>query len=125
MSAPLRAFKCSVAGSGFEWAGATVFAFSRGAAKAEFYRAARECSNTRIRFTEVRAKSLNSPPPDPVLDRVAAYRGLPAIQAGVTRVRVGDNLATVIGANESANLRIIFDTGVRGSVHPGKIEVIA
>ena len=128
MSPPLLTFECFIPDApwqrGFEPHYETVYAYTKGAAKADYWRSVREAWQD-IPFTAVRARRSRSARRDPNLDRVAAYRGLPALAPGVTRVRVFGRLATVIGANASANIDVIYDDGRKISVHPADLEILA
>lgn len=129
MSAPLLAFECFIPGAPWNRGGEphyeTVYAFTSGAAKADYWRRVRDAWPD-IPYTAVRARRARSTHHDPNLDRVAEYRGLPALVPGVTRVRVcGRRGAVVIGANASANIDVIYDDGRKVPVHPGDLEILA
>lgn len=129
MIAPLIAFECCTLHAPWDRRGdpsyRIVYAYTRGAAKADYWHRVRECWRD-VPFTAVRARrAVRAPRRDLNLERVCASRGLPALAAGVSRVRVCGLLATVVGANGSANIEIIFDNGVKSCAHPGDLEVLA
>lgn len=129
MSGPLLAFECFTLHAPWDRHGEpphtqTVYAHSRGAAKADYWHQVREAWQD-VPFTAIRARRARGSARDPNLDRVASYRGLPPLIPGVTRVRVFGRLATVIGANASANIDVIYDDGRNVPVHPGDLEILA
>ena len=102
----------------------TVYAFSSGAAKARYLRLVREFWGD-IPFIAIRARRLKEFPEDANLTKICKYRGIPTLRAGKSIVSIGGKIATAIGANDSANINVIYETGTTGSVHPNGLTVIS
>lgn len=110
-----------------DWA-REVSGFTRGKALSEYFRSLREC--WKVEFVDLRAELVpGGPQTSNDFLRCASSRGLPNLRCG-QRVRVGESLGTVVGHNESANFRVLFDlespryAGEVLSVHPDEMQIL-
>ena len=129
MKRALLCFECSVPGAPWNHLSVKVhtvdvYAHTRGAAKADYWRRLRECWDG-LPFTAVRARRVLRFPEDPNLASVCRYRGIPSLRAGLSVVRLGEDFATVVGAGSSANIKVIFDSGRTSYAHPDDLVVVS
>lgn len=120
---PIRRFECSIPNAPWSESGedhwATVHAFTRGQAKAEYWRDVRECWSE-IPFTAVRCRGPFTPCDTEKFKHTADYRkvdyhiGDPVEWAG----KVG----RIVDSNSSANFEVLFPDGARIHIHP--IDVV-
>ena len=110
------------------WGPSTVNAVSRGAAKYSYWRSVLDAWPD-IPFTAIRAHKLGAPVTTKQFSVCAKYRGLPDLCCG-HRVKVGEATGTIVGHNESANFRVLFDSdspkypGLELTVHPDEMTVL-
>lgn len=102
---------------------------SRGHAKARALRRIGDCLPD-LRYTDLRVTLYNKTTiTTHDFKRTAAYRGFPDLRCG-QRVRVGQNIGTVIDHTSSATFLVLFDddapryAGMSLSVHPDEMELI-
>ncbi len=100
----IRAFACRVAGSSHE---TVINELSSGRAKSEFMR---HLDMDTIPFTDVRVRTLGQPVTTEGINRVAKYRGVPFVKAGM-RCQVGESGGSIVGHNASANFDVLFEDG--------------
>lgn len=107
----VQAFQCWVVG--YEEYPTTIYATSIGKAKARYCVEARDW-HPDVAYLDIRAKRArrSAPVTTDAFRRVADSRGIPFARVGM-RVRVGDDMGTIVGHNRSANLNVLFDDGTR------------
>lgn len=102
----LRSFACRTRWSDHE---TLINARSPGKAKSEFLRSL-DCDW--VNFVDVHVRLYGEMFTSPELRRVADYRGVAFVCAGM-RVKVGNDFGVIVGANSSANLDVLFDADGR------------
>lgn len=111
----IEAYECWV--EGCKQSSDTIYATSIGKAKS-FY-----CLNASdwtpdVKYTDIRARrNRRRFVTSAGFRRMAKYRCIPFARVGM-RVRVGDEMGTIVGHNSSSNLDVLFDLGSR---YPGEV----
>lgn len=98
-----------------------VHARTRGGAVAEYLRDVRDCWPD-VQFTDLRAKKIGAPITSDRLKRVAKYRGMPWVRAGMRVTVCGDMAGVVVDGNESANFEVLLDGGHTVNCHPHDLK---
>lgn len=100
----IQAFAVRLRGSPHE---TIINSSSAGRAKSQYVRGCDLCD---VRFTDVRVRRCGGPVTTADLVRVAEYRGVPFVRAGM-RVQVGQHSGRIVAHNDSANFNVLFEDG--------------
>ena len=94
---------------------------TRGGAIAEYLRDVRDCWPD-VKFTDLRARKLGPAHTSSRLSRVAQYRGMPWVRAGMRVTVCGDMHGAIVDGNDSANFDVLLDGGCIVNCHPNDLK---
>lgn len=118
----LHRFECSVKNAPWgedHWT--TVHAFTRGQAKADYWRDVVDAWQD-IPFTAVRCRGPFTPCDTEAFVHTATYRGRLDLHIGST-VEYRGKTGCIVDRNDSANFEVLFTDGSRLHFHPSEIPV--
>ena len=94
----------------------TVHAETAGKARYRYWLGVREARED-VKITDIRVLSCGAPRTDEAFRRIAEYRGVPFARVGMS-VIVDGKPGVLVGANDSSNFDVLFESGGIGNCHP-------